>query len=70
MTHVLALEAADGARTIFHSPLPWVRGSMTPTFNGRTCTEAFTVRDARTIEFTTPPSYDDTVGFLLTPAVS
>jgi hypothetical protein len=70
MMHVLALETPNGAITEFSSPMPWATGTMTPTVNGRTLTEGYTILNNWTVQFTEAPRYDDVVGFFLTPAVS
>ena len=62
MIHVLANEAADGARVAFTSPAP---GALTPTVNGRCRTVDFVVVDARTVQLAEAPGYGDVVGFFV-----
>ena len=65
MTFVLALETPNGAISTFTSPIPWELGRVTPTINGRARTVDFTVLSSTQVQFATPPSYDDVVGFFV-----
>lgn len=65
MRHVLALETPNGAIATFSSPIPWGPGGPTPTRNGRTLSEGFTVLDATRIQFDAPPREGDVVGFFV-----
>ena len=67
MMFVLATEVPNGAITTFTSGVPWNGFLPTPTINGRTRTEGFTVVDQRTVRFDEPPRYGDVVGFFVNP---
>jgi hypothetical protein len=65
VTHVLALETPNGAIAVFTSPVAWGAQGPTPTLNGRTLTEGYTVLSGNQVSFAVPPQYDDVVGFFV-----
>ena len=55
----------DGAVVVFTSPIPWGPDGPTPTLNGRTRTEGFTVLSSTQVRFAEAPMMDDVVGFFV-----
>lgn len=58
-----ARETADGTRTIFHVPEPFVGGTLQLCINGRTILDGWQVTDWLTVELEEAPGEGDMVSF-------